>query len=75
VHTIAAATHDLAGNIVRDDPVRTLGITLGDCIPDDGVRFGGEADEQARALIAGGKLGEDIARPESFRLRRAGLFL
>ena len=49
---IVIAAHNVAGNIVGDDPVTALGGELGLPIGNQRLRLGGEADNQGRALVA-----------------------
>jgi len=46
VDAIVAAAHDIARNVIRNNPVGLLGAKLGFGIGDDFMRLGRKADQQ-----------------------------
>ena len=59
---VAVAAHDVAGNVVGDDPVGAFADLLGDGVVDDAVGFRREADDEARAAARATQISARMSR-------------
>ena len=72
MHFIVIPAHDIAGNIIGDDPVDALALALLAGIADDIVGFRSKADQQFGAVRAGGDAGQNIGIFSKDQRRRRG---